>query len=147
MIFYEKHVCELEQAKQLRNLGLLQESFCYHVKIGDYYQIVCSPCTFYDVELAWSAWMCDEILRVLPSLIEADDTKKNTGLRQWELFCGKDVNDGFFCGYFNASICHPGKFLFVEYGDNPSIACTQMLLYLISKKIITIEAINEINYK
>ncbi len=138
----ENQVCTFEQAKSLDKLGISQgkSMFVHNSKNLNVEYNIDQDGSFYTYN--YDAFNVSELGVMLPEMIEHIDNKQLTGERQWELFCGKD-EDGYFTGYFNATINPSGLFLFQLYGDTEAESRAKMVIALLEDSITTKEEINE----
>lgn len=90
-----------------------------------------------DAESLYPAFTSGEIGNMLPKMIVYISSRHDKCERQWELFCGKD-DDECFAGFFNATIGNSGTFAIKFYDKNEAICKTQLLIWLIKNKLLTI---------
>lgn len=132
-------VCDLEYAKKIKELGVVQESYfvirtdgysVWHPK--DKYEYI------YDLNVAYSAWTTTELGIMLPEYITGDElyspmiTKKITTSKKPYMWG---------CNYYGGVVMeHPFDWITAETEVN---ARAKMLIHLIENKHVTAEEVNE----
>lgn len=140
----ENQVCTLEQAKRLKEIGVLQESEFYFRmgKIWHFREVTDWPNqeqlsdllqSGQENERIFSAYTVAELGEMLPDLIEQED-------KQYELVCIKE-DDCWLCRYVrnnNMLDC-----FHYAAGETEAEARTNMLEYCIESNLTTIDQINK----
>lgn len=135
----ENQVCTLQQAKRLKELGITQDSFFYHIEAFNdiaYMNKICQIKGFdnstYSGQYIYSAYTTSEIGVMLPRKYVSEKT-------QWE-----DISKKYICG-----VPYPDGEDNYDYSNNSQFGATEaearaaMLIYLLENNLTTASEVNE----
>jgi len=138
----ENQVCTLDQSKRLKELGVIQESFLYHIP-GVFIPATLSAKQKIIFNQHWSAFTVAELGIMLPKRLKASwkhgDT---TGLGgEWQSSCNCSIEYRFDVKKNAFIACYP---LVASYSHpKEATARAGLLIELLERKLITAEQVNE----
>jgi hypothetical protein len=124
-------ICSLDLAKQLKKLGVKQDSLFYRFDHGSHQYIFCreyeqySPQVNLDINDGYSAFTSEELGAMLPSSLAGEDF----------LFISK-TKDGTYSALYDHTTHSISYYGFIATSENLADCLANLLIYFLEKKLM-----------